>query len=387
MAYRVNTKLKDELIQYGGLNANKCFNCGNCTAACGLTERAAVFPRRDIRSMQLGLEGRIEESLDPWLCYYCGDCSDTCPREAEPGELMMSMRRWLTARYDWTGISKLLYTNHIAEYVILGVLAVLVLGLFMIPGFGFPLLMGEGKAAGAMDTVMLQYFAPKHVVHYGDLIMAAILSFFLATNVARMWTKTMRGSSAGMGHYLGQLHELIIHAATQKRWTKCDGERARFHWARHLILVTGYGTMLLLVVVFLTWFQVEDTSWHWTSIPGYYATLILLGVTGTMLKDRMDKKDQIHKFSHPSDWLFLVLLFATSLTGIMLHAFRLVDLAMPTYIIYVVHLMVAVPMLLVEVPFGKWSHLAYRPVAIYLHKVKEAAARDAVGATSPATAK
>lgn len=384
MAYRVNPKLGEELAEYGGMNAHKCFNCGNCTAACGLTERASIFPRRDIRSMQLGLEGRIEESLDPWLCYYCGDCSDTCPREAEPGELMMSMRRWLTARYDWTGISKLLYTNHIAEYVILVVLAALVFGLFFVPGFGFPLLAEHPEAR---EHVMLQFFAPKHVVHYADLIMAAVLSFFLFTNVASMWSKTMKGSGAGMGHYIGQLHELAIHAATQKRWTKCDGERAKFHWARHLILVTGYGTMLLLVVVFLVWFQVEDTSWHWTSLPGYYATLVLLGVTITMMADRMAKKDQIHKFSHPSDWLFLVLLFGTSLTGILLHAFRLADLAMLTYWMYALHLAIAVPMLLVEVPFGKWSHLAYRPVAMYLHKVKEAAARDGVGATNAAAAK
>jgi len=32
---------------------------------------------------------------------------------------------------------------------------------------------------------------------------------------------------------------------------------------------------------------------------------------------------------------------------------------------------VAVPMLVLEVPFAKWAHLAYRPVAIYLIKVKE----------------
>ena len=37
---------------------------------------------------------------------------------------------------------------------------------------------------------------------------------------------------------------------------------------------------------------------------------------------------------------------------------------------YMVHLMIAVPMLIVEVPFGKWAHLAYRPLATYLNAVK-----------------
>jgi hypothetical protein len=44
---------------------------------------------------------------------------------------------------------------------------------------------------------------------------------------------------------------------------------------------------------------------------------------------------------------------------------------MPTYVLYVVHLMIAVPMLVLEVPFAKWAHLAFRPVVIFLTAVKE----------------
>jgi hypothetical protein len=40
---------------------------------------------------------------------------------------------------------------------------------------------------------------------------------------------------------------------------------------------------------------------------------------------------------------------------------------------YVIHLAVAVPMLVIEVPFGKWSHLAYRPLAVYLTNVRNRA--------------
>jgi len=35
-----------------------------------------------------------------------------------------------------------------------------------------------------------------------------------------------------------------------------------------------------------------------------------------------------------------------------------------------------VPMLIIEVPFGKWSHLFYRPLAIFLATVKEKASKD-----------
>jgi heterodisulfide reductase subunit C/quinone-modifying oxidoreductase subunit QmoC len=106
---------------------------------------------------------------------------------------------------------------------------------------------------------------------------------------------------------------------------------------------------------------------------GYYATLVLLGATTWIVVDRRRKMDQIHKYSDLADWLFVVLLFLTSLTGIALHLVRLLDLPMATYVLYVVHLMIAVPMLVVEVPFGKWSHLLYRPLALYLAAVERQA--------------
>jgi len=56
-----------------------------------------------------------------------------------------------------------------------------------------------------------------------------------------------------------------------------------------------------------------------------------------------------------------------------LHLLRMGGLPLLTYYTYVIHLAVAVPMLVVEVPFGKWAHLLYRPLAMYLTAVKEKA--------------
>ncbi len=86
---------------------------------------------------------------------------------------------------------------------------------------------------------------------------------------------------------------------------------------------------------------------------------------------RLKKSKTPYKNSHATDWMFLILLQLTTLTGIIIHFTRLLDLPMTTYVVYVVHLMIAVPMLVLEVPFAKWAHLAFRPVALYLIKVKE----------------
>jgi hypothetical protein len=50
---------------------------------------------------------------------------------------------------------------------------------------------------------------------------------------------------------------------------------------------------------------------------------------------------------------------------------RLLDWPATPYALYLIHLMVAVPMLVLEVPFAKWAHLLYRLLVLYLMKVKE----------------
>ncbi|HMK93525.1 MAG TPA: 4Fe-4S ferredoxin, partial [Thermoleophilia bacterium] len=79
-----------------------------------------------------------------------------------------------------------------------------------------------------------------------------------------------------------------------------------------------------------------------------------------------------------SDWMFLYLLLWVAVTGVaqnVLHRFGADEAA---NVMYVIHLMGVVPMLVLEVPFGKWAHLAYRPLAVYFAKVQQHAEAAAV---------
>ncbi len=387
MSYRIDPGITAQLGHYGGQTAAKCFNCGNCTAVCSLSEEDAAVPRRYIRYIQLGLKEKMLGSLDPWSCFYCGDCSRTCPREAEPGNLMMASRRWLTSMYDWTGLSRLMYRDGRWELAVLAAVAVLVLLLFTVPAeFGFRLLAAN---PASYQNVNLEHFAPKHVVHVGDLAVAFILGGLLLSNGARMaWYVTRQGPRAPLWLYVTQFKEMVVQLLTQKRWRGCETGATKL-WLRHLLLVSGYVIMAVMVEFFLQTFQVTDSSFHWTSILGYYATVVLLGATTWMMVDRLKKTDQSSKHTDLTDWAFLILLFLTALTGIVLHALRMLNLPMPTYVMYMVHLMIAIPMLVVMVPFGKWSHILYRPLALYLLAVqRKAKARETAGvpATQPVAA-
>ena len=64
------------------------------------------------------------------------------------------------------------------------------------------------------------------------------------------------------------------------------------------------------------------------------------------------------------------MLFLAALTGILVHILRIFGARFAAYITYVVHLAVVAPLLIVEVPFGKWSHMLYRPLAVYMQTIR-----------------
>lgn len=384
MACSVNPDILKQMKKFGAPTAAACFNCGNCTAVCSLSTETIPFPRKVIRYLQLGLEDKLVQSPEPWFCYYCGDCSDTCPRDADPGEVMMGLRRYLTSRYDWTGISRLFYTSKLFEVVSILVVAALV-------GVGFYFFHGPMLT----DRVALNVFAPNTTIEILDLIMLGVLSFFLLSNALRLARGVMGTAPdiAGFNRdgqipavlvfgipaqvYLRELKEFIVHFLTQKRFTSCtdDGQSRRL-WINHLLIMSGYSIIFLLVVVGIRWFQRDEilSIFNPIRILGYYATFAILYGTTMAMIGRFKKDARPHRSTHSTDWAFLILLWLTTFSGILIHATRLLEMPLSTYYLYVIHLMIAVPMLVIEVPFAKWTHQLYRPLVIYLMKVRERAA-------------
>jgi quinone-modifying oxidoreductase subunit QmoC len=370
---RVDPTLLDEIKAYGAVNTEACFNCGTCTASCPLTDDDHTFPRSTIRLLQMGMRDRLLESSDPWMCYYCGDCTVTCPKGAEPAETMMATRRWLTAQYDRSGEGAKLYTSERA--VIMTILRYVVLTLVVF--IAFHALTGFDRVV--TDHVALNTFAPVALVWAFVLLHFGILAIRLLINTRHMVQRVMRTTvervNIPLTVYISEFKTFVLHFLTQKRWRACseDGDHSR--WLKHLLLISGYITMLILVVGLLGWFQTDNIYplYHPQRWLGYYATVVLIYGSVEALVGRFRKQEQIHRFSHPSDWLFPLFLLIGATTGILVHIFRYANWAWPTYIIYIVHLMAMFAMLDTEVGIGKWTHLIYRPLAMYLDAVKKRA--------------
>lgn len=344
---KINPAFNKELEKFGSVNFNACYNCGNCTAVCSLSTEDNSFPREMVRLSALGLEDDIQASLKPWECYYCGECSTHCPQEANPGELMMSLRRYLTAKYDWTGLSGLLYKS-----------------------------LPVSLAAFVLTFVAVLFFANsvsydlEKLLHFGHLFegiaIGTIGLLILMPNVARMWYLTILkpGIKVPVSKYAKSIGELFVHMFTQKRALGCDDNQ--FRWFEHFILVIGY-LSLLFTTVALNWF---GTSSLFVVILGYVMSAIVFVVTVDFVGSRMKKKKEVSKHSQPSDIFFVVWLFFMGLSAFMVRLFIDLDILDSNKWMYIFHLTVLVQWALIIVPFGKWTHFLYRSFAMYFAKLK-----------------
>jgi ferredoxin len=369
MAIRVNPRFIDVLDHFGAEDVHLCYQCGDCTTICSHADNIYKFPRKSMRSLQMGLEQKIENSLEPWLCYYCGQCSEQCPREADPGETMMSLRRWLISRYDFTGIARQFFKSKKAEIFAVLFTAVLTGIFLLVYGFsGGSIQIYDGEGA----------FLPSTFIHRFDLTIGLVVAFFLVVNAIRMWYMTMiKGTSFPVPWwiYLVEIYQLPWHFFTQKRYSECESQNKKpffMPWFVHLGLMLGYVTMLVLVMVFIEKFQ-SGPSINWSvHIFAYLATIGLIIGTVYFIRNRLSKKYVQYKKSHSTDWVFIVLLFLIVITGIVQHVFHRTGLLEEANITYVIHLMCVVPWLL-RMPFSKWAHLVYRPLAMYFAAIRKEA--------------
>jgi ferredoxin len=200
MSTRVNPDLIEEIKKYGASDWNACFHCGNCTAVCSLTEDRILFPRNEIRILQMGLKDKLATSVEPWICYYCGDCSETCPRDANPAELMMSVRRWLTARYDWTGLAAVFYKS----------LTALIAGFVLV-------------AVGILALGFAKSFDHEAIMHFGHrlelFLILGVFTIILVPNLLRMFYLTIIKArvNAPLSSYVAAVFSLIGHMFTQAK--------------------------------------------------------------------------------------------------------------------------------------------------------------------------
>jgi ferredoxin len=358
-----------EVRKCGTFDVAGCFNCGSCVLSCDLAGDHASFPRRSTRHVLMGLRKLLNESLDPWICHDCGDCSIVCPRQTEPRKSMETLRRYLASVYDWTGIAAKINRSkvlHIGALTFVGILVLMLIGLYHVYAVKMPFMDFASTPMG------LEHMFP--LMTYFTLVVILFPLLMLMTNAFRMYFFTVHRKEiikTPPSQWLIEVKTFMLHFFTYKKMAECPTGKGR--WSKHMFLASGCMAMLVLLVFWVRWFQTDKIYpvYHPQRWIGYVAAAFLIFGTVDILLGRLKKEKEIHKTSDFLDWTFPILLLATTVSGIVVHILRISGLELATHYSYAVHLMISVPMLVIEMPFGKWTHMIYRPLALYFLSLRE----------------
>jgi len=366
-----------EIRKYGKFDPTGCYQCGSCTLSCDLVEGDVTFPRRSLRYALLGLRQPLVASLDPWVCHDCGDCSIVCPRQSEPRISMITLRRFLSGQYEWIGIGhKLLQSK---AWYLGSLVSVAIFTLLLIVGYHLWYL-----AMSAHDFVTmplgLEHMFP--IMTYYTLAVILLPLLLLLSRIFHIWRLTMKAEGQPRIPWSIYMVEAWVYAyesVAQPLMRKCK-EHSR--WLGHALLAVGTVMMLAIKVFALRWFQTDNIYpfYHPQRLLGYIAAAFILYGMGDILIGRLRKKKEIYKETKFQDLVFPVLLVGTAVSGLAAHIFRYFGFGMTCHFIYALHVVIATPMLVIEMSFGKWSHMVYRPLALYFLAVRERANQQAPAA-------
>lgn len=89
---------KDEVIQAvienGGTGITKCIQCNACASVCPVAKAGfPLYGRLLFRKLQTGHYEEIIEDPSSWACQACNRCTEICPRDAKPFEIVFAFRR------------------------------------------------------------------------------------------------------------------------------------------------------------------------------------------------------------------------------------------------------------------------------------------------------
>ena len=370
---RSDPTLLAEIRRYGTFDGAACYQCGSCTLSCDLVDGEATFPRRSIRYGLLGLRDPLLASLDPWICHDCGDCSTICPRHAEPRISMVTLRRFLSAQYDRSGItSKLLQSK---AWYLGSLLFVASLTFLLILGYHLwkvPMTVGQL----ATTELGLEHMFP--IITYYTLVVVLLPLALLLSRIYRVWRLTMAGDSEKipLSAYAAEAWTYFYQSVTHSLLRKCP-EKGR--WRGHWMLACGTVMMLTIKTFGLRWFQTDNiypiyNPQRWI---GYLAAGFILYGIGDILAGRWRAQKEIYKETKFNDLVFPVLIVGIVISGLAAHILRYCGFGLSCHYAYALHVIIATPLLLIEMSFGKWSHMVYRPLALYFRAVKERAQQQA----------
>lgn len=350
-----------------------CNACRYCEGYC------AVFPAMELRRTFT----KADLTYLANLCFDCRDCYYAC-QYAPPHEfgvnipkLMAELRADTYRDYSWPAILSGLFKRNGVAVSLITAAALIIILLFVLAFMGTNVLFATHLGEGAFYRVV-----PYTAMTVPFLVIAFYGLAVLFAGTIRFWRETQGG--------LSEMIDLrALWRATQDAFgltymkgggAGCNYPDARFsqsrRWFHHLVF---YGFLLDFAATSIAAFYDHFLGWQapypllsWPVVLGTVGGVgLLFGTSGMLYLKWKSDRDPSAEPMLTMDVAFLVLLFLTSFTGLLLLAFR-ESSAMGTLL--VVHLgMVAG--LFITAPYGKFAHVVYRYAALVRYAVEQPPAR------------
>ena len=371
-----------------------CFNCGTCTAICPLSTEEVQFPRSMIRYGQVGLKQKLLSEKKLWICSACNDCSDSCPRNATPGEYMNAVRKWAIGQYDVSGISRFLFKNSFNFKIATILVAFLLTALFF----------GTSNFNNLTDDRPLRLFdfLSYEVIRDSSIIIFGILAIIVALSLLNQAIKIFRSENVSFRNGLNDAKQnkeslsifhlilspfimikeafavLIFEVFGQRKQYECLTEKSttklqklNSKWMYHVFTIWGFVGLLLATTLDMFFKHDHDelvSVLYPIRLLGIISGIFfLIGVSAFILM-RLFKVNKFYAKSTFEDYFILIDLWIIGFTGLLL-TFILYVNAIPAslgYLIFVLHI-VAFFELMIFAPFTKFAHVWYRTFAVWIY--------------------
>jgi len=358
---------KRQILDLDAHDLSVCYQCGTCTAVCPISTAENPFPRKEMVWVQWGLKERALGNASIWMCHQCGTCNTYCPRDAKPANVMAALRDYSITHYAVPAFMGRALSA--PRYLPL---------LFAIPAVIFLAVLGwlGHLTALPQGRIVFSQFIPIAYIEAVFLATIGLSMLGAAAGGVRYW-KAMRAASAASanGHDLRRrLAATLVDILSHTRFGQCNEEppgtrRTRKEHVHRAHLAVFWGFLGLVVTtasvgigIYAFGYLTPWPFWHPVKILGNLSGAAVIVALSVFLWRRIADQRAAGKSTY-SDWLFLVILLLTTLTGFASQGLRLADVRPLAYPMYFVHLLL-VFFLLVYLPYSKFAHMVYRTLAM-----------------------
>ncbi len=385
-----------DLLEGGAASLESCYQCATCSTVCPLSSDGNPFPRKEMIWAQWGQMDKLINNPDVWLCHQCNDCVTYCPRDAKPGDLMAAVRKFSFGHFATPGFMGKIFQKAITQ---LYLLAVPVIILFLALIFNNSL---TNVPRGVNGEIVFDFFIPTITIDLIFIPFALFAVFAIVLSLRRFWGGLKEHAPPAKDSkksIVSSIIKTVMDIAFHTRFKKCGTNKDRS--IAHAMVLWGFVGLFITTNIGFVYiygylvgildqpyappstlldtlsFSVADANnamgglashhpqLHYTApyakLFGYFSAFLFIVGGINLMINRM--KTKLKTTNTTYDWVFMMMLLLTGLTGAIspwLRGHQWAALAYPNYFIHLVFVFYIIAYL----PYSKLAHMAYRFTAM-----------------------